>query len=101
MASLEAICKAIRTSELGPEDLEQIFDTLKIKQRSIARMMVRTLNKGDRVRVGNIRPKYLCGVTGEVIATRETKIEVMLDEGQYLGRYGRKLIIPAASLTVI
>jgi len=101
MASAEAIASAIRKSELNTEDIEMIYEALKFKQRAIARMMVRTLKPGDRVRVGNIRPKYMAGATGTVVAGRETKVEVLLDEGQYTGRFGRKLIIPCASLMVI
>lgn len=101
MASAEAIARAIRTSELSSEDMEILYDAMRVKQRAIARMMVRTLKKGDRVRIGNIKPRYMEGLTGEVVETRETKVEVLLDEGQYTGRFGRKLIIPAASLSVI
>jgi hypothetical protein len=101
MASAEAIASAIRKSELNTEDLELIYDACKAKSRAIARLMVRSLKPGDKVRVGNIRPKYMAGTTGVVLETRETKIEVLMDEGQYLGRFGRKIIIPAASLSVI
>lgn len=101
MASAEEIASSIRKSELNTEDMLVIFEACKAKQKSIARMMVRTLKPGDRVRIGSIKPRYMEGVTGQVVECRETKIEIEIDEGQYTGRFGRKLIVPASSLSII
>src|SRR5215472_2167621 len=58
---------------------------------------------GTKVRVINIRPKYLAGITGEVSpkrANRAGDLMVDIDPKCYyrLGRYGRQLSIPASSL---
>lgn len=59
---------------------------------------------GTAVRVVNIRPKYLHGITGVVSpSTAGRRGDLMIDVDQHcwykLGtRYGRKLSIPASSL---
>lgn len=59
---------------------------------------------GTRVRIINIRPKYLTGITGTVnkdrMPSRRGDLMVDIDPACYrkLGRYGRCLAIPASSL---
>jgi hypothetical protein len=61
--------------------------------------------EGDAVRVMNIRPKYLTGITGKInkrrMPTRRGDIMVDIDPNcwrQLNGRFGHTLAIPASSL---
>ena len=60
-----------------------------------------TLAPGTRVTIrGNIRPKYLLDLTGTVSEDGHKAgfIMVDIDAGQYTGRYGKHLNIPASCL---
>lgn len=66
-----------------------------------------TMSSGSRVRTcGNLRPKYLLGIVGTVSSTppnRRGDIMVDIDPMYYrrLGRYGRKLSVPATCLELV
>jgi hypothetical protein len=59
---------------------------------------------GTPVRIVNIRPKYLTGITGTVnkdrMPSRRGDLMIDIDPKHYhrLGRYGRCLAVPASSL---
>lgn len=57
---------------------------------------------GTRVRIiSGIRPKYLIGLTGTVAddhASRSGDLMVEFDSGQFTGRFGHRVSIPASCL---
>lgn len=63
-----------------------------------------TFQHGDHVRIINIKPKYLHGITGTVnkerMPSRRGDIMVNVDPSMVyrLGRYGSVLAVPASSL---
>jgi hypothetical protein len=73
------------------------------RQRGLRNQVAMT--PGTRVRVsGNIRPKYLLGLTGTVSgkpSNREGDLHVQLDSHQRTGRYSHSLNVPATCLTEI
>lgn len=88
---LEALAEAIRARRDYVRDQRGAKNQLEFKH-------------GTPVRVINIRPKYLTGITGTVnksrMPSRRGDIMVDVDPRCYhrLGRYGRCLAIPASSL---
>jgi hypothetical protein len=94
-------------SGIWDEGLDAIIEAA-VARRSFLRDMKGANNKinfvpGTHVRVVNIRPKYLTGITGTVsfkTADRRGDLMVDVDPRCYhrLGRYSRTLSIPASSL---
>lgn len=80
----------------------EVYDRRKIVAGMRARATVRALRVGDKVRlVRNIKPRYLVGLTGTVKGKLQTKIDIVIDEGQDTGRFGRTLRTPASCVEKI
>jgi hypothetical protein len=87
---LQAIAEAVNARRIYLRD-----------QQKVRNMM--NFVPGTKVRIINIRPKYLMGITGVIspnTAARQGDLLVDVDPSCYgrLGRYGRKLGVPASSL---
>jgi hypothetical protein len=89
------------------EGLEALLDAV-VARRNYLRDQQGAHNKldfipGTEVRLVNIKPKYLVGITGVVtdqIPSRRGDLMVFIDERCWrrLGKYGTTLSIPASSL---
>ena len=92
------ISKAILDDQtMTLDDVDLLLDVLKTKQRRIVKAT--PLKVGDRVRLRNIKPKYLEGAEGRIAGSRNTKILVIMDEK--LGRYGQELRVPRTAIEKI
>lgn len=98
------IVPAIMNGELD-NSLSAIVEAINAR-RKVIRQAATLVNKvvlvpGTRVKLKGLSPKYLNGLTGVIRegGSRRTKdLPVLLDEGQYTGRYGRNISIPASAL---
>jgi hypothetical protein len=79
------------------DDVDLLMSVLQTKRKRIS--AAQPLKTGDRVRLRNIKPKYLDGAEGMVMGRANTKIKVRLD--QQLGRYGQELKVPRTALEKI
>jgi hypothetical protein len=89
------------------EGLEALLDAV-VARRNYLRDQKGASNKlefisGTEVRLVNIKPKYLHGITGVVtdqIAARRGDLMVFIDQRYWhrLGRFGTTLSVPASSL---
>lgn len=74
---------AILSGKLDDE-LSEITNTIRFRQKQKGEDMLYSLKRGDKVKIDNIRPKYLCGEIAEVHATNRTTVTVRF--GEHLGR---------------
>lgn len=82
----------------------EVVERIKYLRRVETRKVAATLEKGTRVKVvRGIKPQYMIGVTGRVLRVLQTKVEVELDPGQYLGRFqgAATLRIPISCLKTL
>jgi hypothetical protein len=100
------IIQAIASGEADGQ-LEAVFEAYKARRKYVARSTALVnqaeLLPGTAVLIsGSISPKYLVGVRGKVaerdLAPRAGCILVSVDAGEYTGRYGRELRVPANCL---
>jgi preprotein translocase subunit YajC len=77
---------------------EAIRQRKKLKRTQNTAMAMVTMKVGDVVILKGLNPKYINGLRGKVVDLKRTKISVMLDEGQYTGRFGRRVVCPANCL---
>lgn len=57
------------------------------------------LPNGTRVKLANIRPKYIAGLTGTVVGRRNERILVNLDVPQ--DRFANPIAVPVASVVTV
>jgi hypothetical protein len=80
------------------DDIDRIFRALRSRENEIRRRAAQvnliTLTPGTRVRLKDLSPKYLNGLTGVVKASRGARITVELDTNT--DRFG-KIVRPPAS----
>lgn len=101
---LSDIVLAIMNGELD-DSLSGIVEAINAR-RKVMRQAATLVNKvvlvpGTRVKLVRISPKYLEGSVGTVQAGgshRAKDLPVLLDEGQYTGRFPRRVNVPASSL---
>lgn len=87
---------------MEPEELDQLVDYIRVvfkskRDQNNARTFA-TLREGDQVRLKNIKPQYLIGMTGVVESKRQTRITVKLDRGPTKKFRSGKVICSPASL---
>jgi len=58
------------------DDLDEITNTIKLRRSQISQNTMLILNPGDSVEINGIRPKYLNGLTAEVIKVNQTRVSV-------------------------
>ena len=89
------IAKAILEDKtMTYDDVDLLLSVLRTKQNRIANSQ--PLRMGDRVRLRNIKPKYLDGAEGRISGKRGTKILVMMDEKH--GRYAQEIRVPRTAI---
>jgi hypothetical protein len=90
--------------------LEEILSVVAERSRYVRQReafeRLRTLKEGDTVRViGNIKPKYLVGQRGTVVALSDIRRRgfpmVEVDFGKPIRRYGAIITMPVSCLQVV
>lgn len=84
------------------EELNRLIDFIRVEIKDRARRKANqvraTLEVGTKVQyVGNLKPKYLIGLTGEIVEFKDSRVVVKLDHGP-VGKFttGRLLSNPAS-----
>jgi hypothetical protein len=78
MASLGAILKAIRESELSDQELAIVADAAHQRRIALARQAAAELGVGDLVKLVRIKPKYMQGVYVTIVERQGNKFLVQL-----------------------
>lgn len=86
------VLMAILSGDLD-NDLQTIIDTARNRQEAAA---FQNLAVGDKVKITNIKPKYLIGHVGTVVKFNQSRIVV--DLGQTGTKFNGEVTIPAACL---
>lgn len=97
------------TNEATAEEASALFTAANSRQRALraatAAENIASLKPDTRVRTGGLKPKYLNGLTGSVVAIEGSNIRVKLDNVDLAGRYANRLdgtiLAPASTLTEI
>ena len=76
------------------DDIEVLMQVLSVKRKRIA--AAQPLCVGDRIRLRNIKPKYLEGAMGTILGQANTKVKVRLDEQH--GRFAQEVRVPRTAL---
>ncbi len=75
-------------------EIKQIENAIKLRKESLKGDLLTSLKPGDLVRVDNIRPKAICGLTATVKKVNRTTISVTF--GEDAGKYKGACKVPAA-----
>lgn len=62
------------------DDLNAVIEAVNWRKKVVASRLFDELQEGDRVRIGNIKPRYLVGALATVKEKRVTKITIVFDE---------------------
>ena len=62
------------------DDIDAIHSAIKNRLRRLRDAQAAAVKLGDEVRIADISPKYLCGLSGTVTAKRGARVTVTLDE---------------------
>lgn len=76
------------------EQISDIQFAIQSRKEFVKKNMMRQLIPGDVVRVDNIRPKAICGLTAKVNKVNRTTISVTF--GPEAGRYAGPCKVPAS-----
>src|SRR4051812_25512468 len=68
-------------------DLRMIETAIESRRSALDALTAASLRPGDRVRTRDVRPRYMCGITGTVESVDGKK--VLVDHGRPIGRYGQ------------
>lgn len=83
------LVEAILTGRFD-DHIEHLYDAVRERKRIrrdiAARVQFHTLGVGDKVKLVNLRPLYLVGLTGTIASKNRTRISVRLDTP--VRRYG-------------
>lgn len=90
---LEEITGAILSGSMDAH-MAQIRLAMDQRKQYLKATMMRQLSPGDKVRVDNIRPKAICGLTATVKKVNRTTISVSF--GPEAGRYSGLCKVPAS-----
>jgi preprotein translocase subunit YajC len=85
------------------EELNELWEYMQLRHNALRRKAnieaMEVLQEGDHIKLTNIKPKYLVGLTGTISKRRQTKFEVLLDQEVYrAGRKTKFLVVPAQCL---
>ena len=79
MATLQDTIGFIAT-EASESDIERIFDAARQRSRALRQIAAAAVSVGSTVKVTDISPKYLGGLTGTVTSIRGAHCDVTLDD---------------------
>lgn len=71
---------AFIVSEANESALDQITSALTERRKALRSVRAAAVAVGAPVRIGEISPKYLSGLTGEVVSTEGRFARILLDE---------------------
>lgn len=71
---------AFIVSEADESALDKITSALTERRKALRSIRAAAVTTGDHVRIGEISPKYLSGLTGEVVGTEGRLAKILLDE---------------------
>lgn len=98
----EAIADQIdATPDLTAEDCEMLILQLQELRTRLLRRAAQRLSAGDRVRLHNIKPRYLEGAPGTITGRQGTRFLVTIDPHYNTRRYGHDIRVPLAAVTPI
>jgi ribosomal protein L21E len=97
MSLLADIIDGKHDGELS-EITEAIRQRKKLNSSKNTAKAMATIKVGDVVVLRNLSPKYINGCTGKVMSKKRTKFAVRLDDGQYTGRFGLNVNVPATCI---
>lgn len=93
------VTSAIITGELDAS-LDLISQAIKERKEAQSRVLFFALKPGDRIRfTKSVRPKYLAGKVGTLVALRDKKVTVNLDGPS--GRFNRGIVTPVSLIEKI
>ena len=99
MENLDAAKEAIR--KLTYAEMQQLIpffkNVLSNRRSQASEAVIYTLKPGDKVKLINIKPRYMIGSVGTVTQVRRTKVLCSFPETSWAGG----VIVPAAALTKI
>lgn len=85
-----SIIQAVLAGDVD-DDLDGISGAINDRRRSLratqSRLVFHTLKPGDKVRLVNLRPKYLVGEIATVVRKNQTRVVVTLDNPTLSGRF--------------
>jgi hypothetical protein len=86
-------------TEATAEDLDRIFGAINLRRKALASVRAANVTKGAGVKLTNLTPKALNGLTGEVTEIAGERCTVLLDtKSTATLAYGRtKFAYPASS----
>lgn len=100
--------EVIRMISAGVFDagLDGLAEAVAYRKKMKAADLAYTIAPGTKVRLSNLRPKYMVGATGEVLYRKQTRIQVKLDEAwlamhPQARRFGAEVAVSAEMITVI
>lgn len=71
------------TLHASQEDLDRIYAAAKQRAKALRDVRAASVTTGALVRLGNVKPKYMDGLTGKVVDVRQgrstTKVDIELD----------------------
>lgn len=85
MNSTEIIQAVLRGD--ADDNLDGIADATRERRKTVAHASFFTYKPGDRVRLVNLRPKYLVGLEATVVRRNKSRIVVTLDNPPPGGRF--------------
>jgi len=80
-------------------DLRVLTNTIKARKGIVAQQTLYSLKPDDLVRIDNIRPKSICGLTARVTGTNRTTVSVVF--GEEAGRHSGPCRVPVACCTPV
>lgn len=101
------IVKAILDGQFSAQDLLDIGnatrDARKFASEKEARVLKHTLKAGDKVRLSNLRPKYINGAVVEVEKVNQTRVEVKFGDSYAYGKYRNStgVTVPLTCITPV
>jgi hypothetical protein len=94
------IVEAIYNGE-ADDGFDAIFAAIKDRERAVASIRAATLKVGDRIRLTNLRPKYLVGATGTILERGNGKGRFVVQLDDPTTRYGAEVRASAGMLELI
>lgn len=97
-AEILDLARRIETADATEDDCSYLLGLLVEKKGLIARRASAHLKIGDRVRLKNIKPKYLDGAPGTITARNGTKFMVQIDPHYNTRRYSHACRVPLTAV---
>lgn len=98
---MNPIVQAVLNGE-ADEDFAALVEAIADRKALLARQVARTLKHGDTVRVvGDLRPRYLIGLTGKVERVNQKTVTMNFDDPEAARRYRAGVRMPIEYVEVV